>query len=42
MNKLQLVIKSFQEEADLCFCEDAENLEKVLSSAVNSISTFLL
>lgn len=42
MNKLQLVIKSFQKEANLCFCEDAENLKKVLSPAVNSISTFLL
>lgn len=42
MNKLQLVIRSFQKGADLCFCEDAENLKKIFSSAVNSINTFLL
>lgn len=42
MNKLQLVIKGFQKEADLCFSEDAENLKNVLFSAVNSINTFLL
>lgn len=42
MNKLQLVIKGFQKEADLCFSEDAEKLKNVLFSAVNSINTFLL